>query len=170
MIEPLFRTERLEVVALTAETARAATEDRGELARILEAQVDPDWPLPDFAEYLPVMARTLDRDPDLMAYGGVMVLRSTRIVVGEVGLHGAPVDGIAEVGYSVVPSWRGRGLASEALRGLVEWSRDILGIQRLAARCYPDNLASRGVLRKAGFRFVSGPDREDLLHYLLICE
>jgi [ribosomal protein S5]-alanine N-acetyltransferase len=166
----LFRTERLEVVSLSAAHARAATDYREEFAAMLDAEIDDDWPLPDFAEYLPVMARTLERDAELMAYGGVIILREPRIVIGEVGLHGAPRDGRAEVGYSIVPSRRKRGIATEALQGLMKWSYETLAISRLAARCLPENHPSKRVLEKNGFRFVSGPDREGLLHYTHVRE
>ena len=166
----LFQTERLEVVSLSASHARAATDRREEFAAMLNARIDDDWPLPDFAEYLPVMARTLERDTELMAYGGVMILREPRIVIGEVGLHGAPKDGRAEVGYSIVPSWRKRGIATEGLQGLMKWAYETLTISRLAARCLPENQSSKRVLEKNGFKFVSGPDREGLLHYAHIRE
>ena len=37
------------------------------------------------------------------------------VVVGDIGFHGpAAADGAVEIGYTVVPAWRGRGVASRA--------------------------------------------------------
>lgn len=56
-----------------------------------------------------------------------------------------------EVGYHISkPAW-GRGIASEALAGVIAWSRAELAPSRLTAGHFEDNPASRRVLEKAGF-------------------
>lgn len=47
-------------------------------------------------------------------------------LAGTVSYKGPPADGVLEIGYSVVPSWQRRGLATEACRVLIEsaWERD----------------------------------------------
>lgn len=57
----------------------------------------------------------------------------------------------AEVGYSVLREYRGRGIATEALRALVVEAFERLGMRRVRAYCVPDNAASRRVLANAGF-------------------
>lgn len=57
-----------------------------------------------------------------------------------------------EIGYSVVRAHRGKGVATEAVGGLVaEGFRDAQ-LNRLRAYCLPENLSSRAVLRRNGFR------------------
>ncbi len=56
-----------------------------------------------------------------------------------------------EVGYSVVREHRGRGLASEALRAIVDDAFTRLNMRKVRAYCVPDNSASRRVLANAGF-------------------
>jgi RimJ/RimL family protein N-acetyltransferase len=81
----------------------------------------------------------------------------------------------AAVGYSMRPEFRGRGVATQAVRLLSTWAFAI-GVQRLVAGTAPDNLASQRVLEKAGFvreaversRF-EGPDGtrvDDFTHVL----
>jgi len=75
-------------------------------------------------------------------------------VVGDVGFHGPPVaDGpvVVEIGYALVPSLRGRGVASRAVAQLLEvaW-RD--GAVQVLAETDPDNAPSQAVLRRLGFR------------------
>jgi ribosomal-protein-alanine N-acetyltransferase len=56
-----------------------------------------------------------------------------------------------EVGYSILREYRGRGFASEALRGIVDEAFSSLEMRRVRAYCVPDNVPSRRVLRNAGF-------------------
>lgn len=79
------------------------------------------------------------------------------LVVGDAGFHGPPTEqGAVEIGYQVVPGWRGRGVASRACSLLVEraWAD---GAEVVRAETDGDNQASQAVLRRAGFtRQVDG--------------
>jgi RimJ/RimL family protein N-acetyltransferase len=57
----------------------------------------------------------------------------------------------AEIGYSVVRAYRGRGIATEAVSGLVEEGFRSARLRRIRAYCVPENLSSREVLRRNGF-------------------
>ncbi|MDE2482079.1 MAG: GNAT family N-acetyltransferase [bacterium] len=57
----------------------------------------------------------------------------------------------AEIGYSVLREFRGRGVATEAVRAVVGEAFACLSIRRLRAYCVPENTASRRVLERAGF-------------------
>ncbi len=57
----------------------------------------------------------------------------------------------AQLGYVVHAPWCGRGIASEALRALVERVTEAHGISRIWATCAVDNPASIRVLEKCGF-------------------
>ncbi|HEX4450422.1 MAG TPA: GNAT family N-acetyltransferase [Kofleriaceae bacterium] len=84
----------------------------------------------------------------------VLGIEHDRELVGHVGL--SPCRGSVEVGYAIEDAHQGRGLASEAVRAMVEWAQlpEVLGI--VAA----DNVASARVLEKAGFaRIGDGPYR-----------
>ena len=70
-------------------------------------------------------------------------------IVGCVGLH--EDGGQAEVGYWIAPTHWGRGIATEALTGLLALAR-LAGHRRIVSRHAADNPASGRVLRKAGFR------------------
>lgn len=57
----------------------------------------------------------------------------------------------AEVGYSVLREFRGRGIATEALHGVVEECFIHADVRRIRAYCVPENFASRAVLSRVGF-------------------
>jgi len=67
-----------------------------------------------------------------------------------------PIGDVAELGYQLFPSARGRGVASRAARlavahGLRPVAEGGLGLRRLVAETAADNAASNGVLRGCGF-------------------
>lgn len=70
---------------------------------------------------------------------------------------------IGEVGYSVAPWARGRGVASTALRAVCGWAFDTLGLERIEWRAYTSNVASRRVAEKAGFR-IEGTEHGRMIH------
>jgi RimJ/RimL family protein N-acetyltransferase len=79
------------------------------------------------------------------------------------------------VGYTVGEAWRGRGIATEAVRQVVGLAFDQRGIalDRLEAVVAAENFASRRVLEKAGFTeegtarglLVIGGERVDHVRY-----
>ena len=78
------------------------------------------------------------------------------LIVGDIGFHGPPEpDGpaVVEIGYHVVPGWRGRGVATRACALVLEQAwREGADVVRADAEA-PD---SRAVLRHCGFRAVGG--------------
>ncbi|MDA8046992.1 MAG: GNAT family N-acetyltransferase [Actinomycetota bacterium] len=84
-------------------------------------------------------------------------------VVGGIGFHGPPREGLVEIGYGVVPSVRGQGVASEALRMILEVAAGFEQVKRVCGRTTPDNVASQRVMLSVGMEMV-GRD-PDFLHY-----
>jgi RimJ/RimL family protein N-acetyltransferase len=62
--------------------------------------------------------------------------------------------GAANLSYWIFPAFRRRGFASRAVDLLAAAAEGIAGLSRLELRIAPDNRASRGVARKAGFARV----------------
>lgn len=73
-------------------------------------------------------------------------------VVGGASLFKRSEGADWEVGYNVAKPFWGRGIATEALVGLIDWARAELDPPRLVAGYFEDNPASGRVLQKAGFR------------------
>ena len=76
-------------------------------------------------------------------------------VGGSIGLH--PGEDVyrrtAELGYWVAEPYWGRGIATEAVRALVEYGFKNIPLDRIYASAYANNLASVRVLEKCGFQF-----------------
>jgi RimJ/RimL family protein N-acetyltransferase len=76
------------------------------------------------------------------------------------GYFGPPdEEGTVEIGYSVAPEWRGRGIARELAAALVARAWATPGVRRVVARTDETNAASMAVLHHCGFR-CTGPGME----------
>jgi RimJ/RimL family protein N-acetyltransferase len=74
------------------------------------------------------------------------------VVVGDIGFHGPPTPEMAvEIGYSVVPAWRRRGVASRACALILQqaWQD---GADTVVAETDADNVVSQMVLLRNGFQ------------------
>lgn len=93
-----------------------------------------------------------------------IVLKETDEPVGCIGLvpqgeeHYRPLCGEREVGYWVGRPYWNKGLTSEALRGLIEYCCDDLGIRAFMITADGSNVASGRVAEKCGFRFITDYD------------
>ncbi|MGW0803541.1 GNAT family N-acetyltransferase [Nonomuraea sp. NPDC002799] len=80
------------------------------------------------------------------------MIDADRLIVGSISLFKTSWStGTAEVGYGVHPLYRGRGFATEAVRGLAGWAFGTIGLRRIDLTADVDNLASLRVAHKAGF-------------------
>jgi ribosomal-protein-alanine N-acetyltransferase len=156
----ILHTERLTLVALPPDLARAALEDRAQLGQMLGVHVPQTWPGADFARMLPSIARGSERASPEAEPTRLIVHTTDRTIIGETGFHGPPDgSGTVEVGYSIIPAYRGQGFASEATRALIDRALFRPGIRRIVATCLDDNLASLKVLEKLGMRRMDSAGR-----------
>jgi ribosomal-protein-alanine N-acetyltransferase len=82
-----------------------------------------------------------------------IVLKSENKLIGACGIRINDHDVMqAEVGYCYNRSYWGNGYAQEACKTVIHFGFDQLGLHRIVASCDSNNLASAGVLRKAGMR------------------
>jgi RimJ/RimL family protein N-acetyltransferase len=75
-------------------------------------------------------------------------------LVGSAGFFGPPQERVVELGYSICPEHRGRGIATEVVLALVAHAFTHGAVDRVRAHVAIDNTASIAVLRRAGFARV----------------
>lgn len=80
------------------------------------------------------------------------VARDSGDIVGFGGLVHPGGQPEAEIKYALRPEYHGRGLATEAAAGLLEYGAAAHGIRFVIATVAPENLASQRVLLKAGMQ------------------
>jgi len=91
--------------------------------------------------------------PDPWGHGFFVVEREHRAIIGTAGFKGPPdADGMVEIAYGIVPSFEGRGYATEAAMALVCFARETADVTLIRAHTLPEANASTRVLTKCGFR------------------
>src|SRR5687768_15618421 len=99
-----------------------------------------------------VRSRVLDREGDAGGLGFWRVEdRADHVFYGLGALIRMPDGDDVEVAYRLARRAWGRGIATEAAGALVGHALGTLGLPRVVAVTYPDNVASQGVLDKLGF-------------------
>jgi len=80
--------------------------------------------------------------------------------VGVAGLHDVTRTvrawrrDVAELGYWIAPPHQGRGYVTEAARAVVDAAFDQLHLHKVKVGCLVENVGSRRVIEKLGFRLV----------------
>lgn len=75
-----------------------------------------------------------------------------------------PDEGLCEVSYLIHPAFQKRGIASEAIRRVIRYSFEELGLERVYARCAAANKASERVMQNCGMRLEAILPRHMELH------
>ena len=89
----------------------------------------------------------------------LIIHRQDARLIGVCGYKGPPTgDAVGEIGYSIAPTYRGQGLATEAASALTDHALSLPGILITYAHTLPSINASTRVLTKCGFTHVSDFD------------
>jgi ribosomal-protein-serine acetyltransferase len=131
-------------------------DDAAELYALIEANPDlKEW-MPWAAEQdLAATERFLaDAERQLRENNGFQAaIAPEGPIVGVVGFHSVDwVNRNTSLGYWLAASARGRGVMTTAVRALVDHAFDEWKLHRLEIHCAPDNLPSRAIPERLGFR------------------
>jgi [ribosomal protein S5]-alanine N-acetyltransferase len=79
-------------------------------------------------------------------------LKETNDFIGFMGIYQMqPENFRAEIGYMVLPQFSGKGLTTEAVKGILNYGFDVLKLHSIEGVITPGNIASERVLQKNGF-------------------
>jgi [ribosomal protein S5]-alanine N-acetyltransferase len=153
-----IRTPRLELRSMSEAFMQAIVDGRVEDARwLLDAALPAEPPGDDVTRFLTRRLEQVRQNPDVLRWlTRAIVFLENRTMVGNVGFHGEPgvngtnLSGALEIGYGILPEFRGKGYATEAVAALLEWAQRE-GIRHFIASVSPDNAPSLAIVRKLGF-------------------
>jgi RimJ/RimL family protein N-acetyltransferase len=172
-------TRRLALRLMPEEFLKLSLEDDPHKARLAAGfEVHPEWF--DAKSGMEYPLQQLRSDPEYAPWSSRAVcLRSTNTMVGNIRFHTRPNaeylrpyvgDGV-ELGYGVFSDYRRRGIAQEAIRGLIGWAAQQHGVRRFVVSISPSNVPSTALAHKLGFARVSEwQDEVDGLEYVYLLE
>lgn len=146
----IIRTDRLRLTPVTVQNA-------GTLWNVLQQpdlrtyQELPNVGAAAFADMVAKRPKVL-RAGTSGRFEWLVYMHRVRKPVGWVSLRIAERDlATGEIGYSIVRDFRGRGIAHEAVRALLDEAFTEGGLTRVNAYCLPENMPSRRLLERLGF-------------------
>lgn len=93
-----------------------------------------------------------------------IVYKGDHRFVGTCGFVGWDVDHArAEIGYVLSRKYWGRGLMPEALRAMIAFGFERMGLNRIEARCIAENTASARVMEKVGMTYEGTLRQRELI-------
>jgi RimJ/RimL family protein N-acetyltransferase len=159
MIPLITQTPRLLILAASRALLTAELHKPQYFPVLLGAAMPADWPPGEYdreaMEYF--LEKLTAGGRDAAGWYNWYALRKAegdvpRTLVGSGGFTGPPdAAGCAEIGYSIAAEWRGQGLATELVAGLVQQAAATGMVHRLVAHAQPENLPSQRVLLANGF-------------------
>lgn len=147
----VVRTERLELRPVREKDVDRMLEYRNlpDVTRwLLRTEVDP-------GAFRSAWRRAAEDPYDhsvAVLHDGLVIGTVSVELVDGMGQPGTPPRTEAAIGYIFDPAYGGRGFATEAVTATVGHAFERLGVRRITAGCFADNVSSVRVLEKVGMR------------------
>jgi RimJ/RimL family protein N-acetyltransferase len=154
---PLITTSELQLIPSEPEHLEDSLMNRTDLASRLQVTLPASYPVE--ADAIPWFCQLLKEDPSLVGWLHFMVMRvADRTLIGDGGFKGKPGHageaGLVEIGYSIVPEFRGQGYATEVARSLIDYAFSHPEVSAVAAPSAVGNIGSIKVLERVGMKIV----------------
>ncbi len=157
-------TARLALIAMTPAMLLSEKAADGRLGKLIGCAVPANWPPEHWEPHVfEVLLTQFERHPEQMAWQRYVALPEPdgrRRLIGSVGAfwrETSPAE--CEIGYSILPPFEGRGLATEAARALIALIAEDARITSVMAHTYPRLGGSVRVMERCGMVY-EGPGEE----------
>ncbi|ELK46013.1 GNAT family N-acetyltransferase [Halobacillus sp. BAB-2008] len=156
-----YQTERLTMMVFTLDMMNAALESNTRLKEASGCEVPENYPMELYKQMLPYKIERFHEYPEENLWEGLIIHTESNTIIGDMGFKGGPDEnGEMDIGYSILPEYRGNGYASEMASSIVRWGLKQPGVKKITASCSTGNQASIRVLEKAGFQRTGESDGE----------
>lgn len=153
-----IKAERLKLVAFDARLAGLQSRAPAAFFEALGVQSEASWP-PELMDQSAMdwCEEQLKAQPGsegwyFWAFIWPAFMSGMDRLVGGGGFKGPPdQNGVVEIGYSMLVSFREQGLATEAVNALIDWAFASGQVREVIAETLPHLIASQRVLEKTGF-------------------
>ena len=172
----MIETERLQLIACNKMHLNALIESEQALAGLVGVELAENWLVfPETVDFLPHALKMLETNPQLLRWGMHLFLKKDENkIIGNGGFKGTPDDaGMVEIGYAISPLYEGRGLATEAARGMIDYAFSWGNVRAVDAHTLAEENASVKVLEKCGMTRIAekhDPDDGDIWQWRITRE
>ena len=83
-------------------------------------------------------------------------------LIGEVTMHNFDHHNGAEIGVRLLPDYHGHGYGAEAVLGVTDYLKNIVGVTKVKAKCYLQNTPSKKTFERLGFKKIG---KDDTFYY-----
>ncbi|MBM7602964.1 RimJ/RimL family protein N-acetyltransferase [Metabacillus crassostreae] len=163
---PQIETERLLMITFTAEMMKALLKSKEDLEAIIPYSVAAEYPLDVYKQFFTYKIERFTMYPPENEWEGCIIHKATNVIMGDMGFKGGPNEaGEIDLGYSIVPSYQGKGFATEMGKAMVKWGISQRNVKCVKATCDTDNIPSKRVLEKIGFQATKKDENKIYWHY-----
>lgn len=121
---------------------------------VLRFTLDPGGGVNSVEQALEMLRSRSMADYRKHGFGRLAVVeKASRQLIGFSGLKYLEDRGEVDLGYRLLPTHWGRGFATESGRAILQDGFTRLGLSRIIATVFPENVVSVRVLKKLGFAF-----------------
>lgn len=153
------KSGRIEMISSSAEHIRIELETPELLAAKLNAVVSANWPSGEYdRDAMEFFLSCFESGGEAAQgwYGWYAVnidnAEGARALVGAGGYFGPPdINGVVEIGYSILPERQRRGYATEMVNMLTAHALSFDNVSKIIAHTSAENIASINVLTSSGF-------------------
>ena len=167
----MIETPNLLLIPCELSHFEAILTDHAELASLLGVSLADEWlGFPAAQEAMRPCYEYLKANPSVLGWWTYLFIHGAdHRLIGVGGFKGRPnAEGVVEIGYALAPVYRGRGLATEAARGMMKYAFSHREVSRVEAHTLAEKNASVRVLEKLGMKYVgavSDPKDGEVWHW-----
>ncbi len=165
-------TARLALIAVTPETLRFERAADGQLGGLIRCAIPANWPPVDWEPHVfEMLLAQFERDPAQVGwhrYVGFMQPDGSRLLIGSIGAFwrdASPAE--CEIGYTILPPYERRGLATEAVQALISHLRGEGRLTSVVAHTFPRLVGSIRVMEKCGMAPDGNGEEPGTIRYRL---
>lgn len=122
------------------------------LARVMGVNVPKKWT--EFRDTFTPSYHRWKAHPPLRDWWVYLIIHiPDNMLIGSCGYKGEPdANGVVEIGYEVIPSYREKGLGTETAKGLLDHAFSHPSVRKVIAHTLSEENVSGHILEKLGFR------------------
>jgi RimJ/RimL family protein N-acetyltransferase len=166
-------TSRLVLIALTPESVLAEQASAGDyrsFGTLIGCNIHPEWPPIHWEPHVfDFFLKQFSEHSEQIGWNRYVALPQTdgtRTLIGALGAFGKKDSaGVCEIGYGILPSFEGKGYATEGMLAVIDLLRRAESVKTVIAHTFPSLQRSIRVMEKCGLTFNGTGEEEGTIRY-----